>query len=546
MKIIKIAIYSIFFLYIASVVTFNYLMGSIPNTRFGHDLPLLLDGGWRVYSGQIPHTDFNSAIGFFPFLILSIAIHIVGNVPNALGLSDSLIFIFVSLLAIYLTNKKLPLMYSIIFTICIGLFAIAPNAIGLDYNELTYAGRYNRIGFAMITLLAFDLFTVNFKDDKVYILNTIILGVILSILFYTKINYFLLGLGYLLLSQLIYKKYKNNFCILFFTLLIIFIVALAFKINLLNLLNNYFYPIINRFDNLRFDIIFKYIKVLYIPLIIQLASYAALIFIYKKLIYLKSKEITKIILISIVIIITSLLLSITSTAPFSNFENILFHLPLILLLNYIFVNNCNSKNYFYIINYSSNHNKLILINGLFFIILLLNIYFSSIPNNMKSFIFSSNKLSSNVALFSYERLVNSNLDGIIITNGGGNNQFEDELPYGKVVAYGIDLLNRQNLSKNNVIFVANFTNPFNFGLSLKPNTPDNLYWSDDNDYIDSDKLFKHVDYVLWFKLTDRLIELYKNNRIDLNREMKNRYFNDIKKDFHVVDKNEAWYLYKKN
>jgi hypothetical protein len=545
MDILKKLTYFIFLLFIIVIIFFNYTIGSVPITRFGHDVPILLDGGWRVFSGQIPHSDFNSPIGFFQFLILSIAIKISGNTPNSLGLSDSLFFLISTLLCFYLTNKKLPVLYSLIFSMCIGIFSISPNAIGLHYSELTYAGRYNRIGFVMITLLAFNLFSNEPNAIKLNIIKPIISGFILAILFYTKINYFILGISLLILGIILHQSYNIYKIIIATSVIFILFISIYFNINFFNLLENYFHPVLNRINVLNAQLLYNYLLVIYTPFIILILSCTSLIYFIRNKTKGDRFSLNKFFIVSISIILSSLLLSLSSTAPFINFENPLFFLPFILLVNYIFVEAGCINNYLYLINNLSSKKYNLYINGSIFLIFIIVILVSSTPNNIKSFIYAYNNHKPINSMFIYEKFENTNLSGLIITNGGGNDQFEDELPYGKVVFDGIELLKRQNISTNNIIFVANFSNPFNFALSLKPNSPDNLYWSEDNGYIDSDKLFNNVDYILWFKLTDRLIELYKNNKIDTNREMKLRYFDYINNKYDIVDQNKSWFLYKR-
>ena len=354
MEILKKSIYIIFLIYIISIILFNYVIGSIPITRFGHDLPILLDGGWRVYSGQIPHSDFNSALGFFPFLILSIAIHISGNTPNALGLSDSFIFLISTLLSFYITNRKLPLLYSIVFAMCLGIFSISPNAIGLHYSELTYAGRYNRIGFVMITLLAFNLFSNESNGLKVSKLKQIITGFILTVLFYTKINYFILGVGFLLLGIIIFNSYKKYSITIISAVISILITSNYFNINLLNLMENYFYPFLNRINGISNHIIYSYLTVIYKPSIILLLSCLILLFLIKNKENNGRISIYKLLVILISVVLSSILLSVSSTAPFINFENLLFFLPFILLVNYICIEEGSKNNCLYLINNFAN------------------------------------------------------------------------------------------------------------------------------------------------------------------------------------------------
>ena len=47
-----------------AVMTVIYLsVGAIPIERFGHDVVYMLDWGWRIHNGQIPHNDIPSLVG---------------------------------------------------------------------------------------------------------------------------------------------------------------------------------------------------------------------------------------------------------------------------------------------------------------------------------------------------------------------------------------------------------------------------------------------------------------------------------------------------
>jgi hypothetical protein len=75
-------------------------------TGFAWDVPMLLDGAWRIHSGQVPHVDFFSHLGPLPFYVTYVGMLIRGACVAAVSCGNVLLSLSVVLIGWFALRKR--------------------------------------------------------------------------------------------------------------------------------------------------------------------------------------------------------------------------------------------------------------------------------------------------------------------------------------------------------------------------------------------------------------------------------------------------------
>lgn len=150
----------------------------------------ILGISWRIYSGQIPHTDFSTAIGATPFWIIASAMRVTGPNANAFATASVLALPVMLGWAWTLACSRLPQVPSLVFSIFIGLLFIGVQPLGSEISAPSYAMLYNRMGWSWFGILALESLLPAKRSHPLSIfLSGVSTGVALALLFFTKLNY---------------------------------------------------------------------------------------------------------------------------------------------------------------------------------------------------------------------------------------------------------------------------------------------------------------------------------------------------------------------
>lgn len=167
------------------------------------DVFTLLNGGYRIYEGQAPSTDFSNPIGPLVYGLTSLGMHLQHSPSLAAVTYGQAIFLaLASALAWMVAWKRLPALYAAAFTVFVALLAVSDRPLGFPTWALTYAMLYNRDGWLLYsTLLLLVLLGRREPPTKhSRVVDGFLMGLILGLLFYDKITFFLasmvaVGLG---------------------------------------------------------------------------------------------------------------------------------------------------------------------------------------------------------------------------------------------------------------------------------------------------------------------------------------------------------------
>lgn len=196
------------------------------NIALGWDGPILVDGAYRVFKGQIPHVDFSAPMGPILFMFGGLGMWLVG--PTILGLNLGLIIFGVLTigLGITLLYKKLSPLNLILFSLLLGGIALTPRVLAYPSGFLMYVGQYNTFSYAMLLVVISVLYV---KPCMLDIKEGLILTSLMLFMGLTKSTF---GIAALILICLACggKRFYLGCFIAFFLGLSVFLWAIGFDI----------------------------------------------------------------------------------------------------------------------------------------------------------------------------------------------------------------------------------------------------------------------------------------------------------------------------
>jgi hypothetical protein len=167
-----------------------------------HDAFFLLDGAWRVRSGQVPYDDFFTDVGPLVHVLNAFGLMLAHDMPAGLGYAQGIAALIVGVWAFGLSRRRFSPAGSILVTTLLVLLTLSPFEAGNKPSMTSPAMVYNRYGFAFIALgiieAACPRRVVTRLSD---FLGGVSTGVIAILLLLIKVTYFP-GLGLFLLFLL--------------------------------------------------------------------------------------------------------------------------------------------------------------------------------------------------------------------------------------------------------------------------------------------------------------------------------------------------------
>ncbi len=166
------------------------------------DSAYLLEMGWRVHTGEIPHRDFATHIGMVPSLLTSLTFTLTGVNAKALVYGPAMLFPLIVFGGWWLARARFPAFFALLFSLLAGFLLVGMFPLGfpgVDFRLPSFAMQYNRLGWALISLLALQV-SLRPRVEPTRArewAEGIASGVILGILLFLKLNYFAAGIALL-------------------------------------------------------------------------------------------------------------------------------------------------------------------------------------------------------------------------------------------------------------------------------------------------------------------------------------------------------------
>jgi hypothetical protein len=169
-----------------------------------HDIPGHLDGGWRIVNGQVPHNDFYSPLGpAVPYLVgLGMAVsgpNIYAVVFPVLGAG-----LVVGAAAWMTSRSRFAPPLAVLVSLTVFATAVGLSPLGWGPSETDYAMFYNRLGYAVLMVLAVGCFLRRKISAGKPVAGTTAFcaGAGLACLLSLKINYFFVAIPVLVFAPM--------------------------------------------------------------------------------------------------------------------------------------------------------------------------------------------------------------------------------------------------------------------------------------------------------------------------------------------------------
>ena len=176
--------------FVAAAALYFTFIGSAetgPINKHGHDVFLLLNGGWRVLNGQIPHRDFYLALGPLEFMIVAFGMSLTHGSPQGIAIGNVAFGITVGIWGWLLSRRRMPAIPALLVTAWLILTATSPTPLGSSPNMIGSSMIYNRHGYALLGIV---LVECAFASKRSRFGGGVSSGIALVLMAFLKLNFF--------------------------------------------------------------------------------------------------------------------------------------------------------------------------------------------------------------------------------------------------------------------------------------------------------------------------------------------------------------------
>ena len=158
-----------------------------PINVFHNDALLLLDDGWRVLNGQVPHQDFHSPLGPIEFLLMAGGMKFAHGSAQGIAVGIAAFGFVLGGWSWLLSRKRMPPLFAALTATWTVLTATCPTPLGFDPRFLSCAMIYNRQGYALLGII---LIECAFARDRSRFWGGFSTGLAVAVLVFLKLNFF--------------------------------------------------------------------------------------------------------------------------------------------------------------------------------------------------------------------------------------------------------------------------------------------------------------------------------------------------------------------
>jgi hypothetical protein len=171
------------------------------------DVMCMLDGAWRMVSGQILYTDVHNPVGPLTYLLIAFGLKVAP--PSLASICYGTVLLLAALVpwAWWIARPRLPAVLAFLFALFIGMLLVAPRPLGYGVRETSYAMIYNRDGYALLSMFLLEIFLER-RDSRARsaFLRGLSPGLLLALMLYCKVTYFIVASASLPLALLLYRR----------------------------------------------------------------------------------------------------------------------------------------------------------------------------------------------------------------------------------------------------------------------------------------------------------------------------------------------------
>ena len=164
------------------------------------DSVALLNAGWRLLTGDCPHVDYFAPIGFLHPALLAAVMRIAGPTANVLAYVPAIVAPLLGLLCWTLARRRLSALPALAVSALAALLIAGTYWLGAGLRSQSYAMQYNRLGWALLTLLVVYALLQPYDDidERARWLDDMTGGAVFALICFVKINYVVVGAGMLI------------------------------------------------------------------------------------------------------------------------------------------------------------------------------------------------------------------------------------------------------------------------------------------------------------------------------------------------------------
>jgi len=129
-------------------------LGHAPQSTYPWSSAILLDGGWRVALGQVPHRDFHSPVGFGYLGLIAMPMRWWGAGIDAIAQAVALTVPLVGLAAWWIASRRMSAAAAVVVSAWIALVWCSVGTLGsVGLSDITYGGHYSRLSWALLAIV---------------------------------------------------------------------------------------------------------------------------------------------------------------------------------------------------------------------------------------------------------------------------------------------------------------------------------------------------------------------------------------------------------
>jgi len=160
------------------------------------DFLAFLDCVYRVHLGQIVHRDFSSPLGLFNFVLPATFMSHNTGIISSINYSEAVYVVIAFLIYLYIQLTRLDRVAGFFLGVWIPLALLARMNFGDPLELVTEAMQYNRRGDVFLLFLLLLFIPAREPNRKYLIIDGVLYGAITAFLFYSKITFGLVALGF--------------------------------------------------------------------------------------------------------------------------------------------------------------------------------------------------------------------------------------------------------------------------------------------------------------------------------------------------------------
>ena len=191
-------------------------VGAAPLRLFQQDIFFLLDGGYRVLQGQVPHRDFSSAWGPITYLVEAGGLLLSGMRPAGVGYASAVFGAMVAAWAYMIGRARFSSGKALLLGIYTLLLMTAPFSLGWGALNFSHAMVYNRYGYALLGIVLVECAThIGHRNltRRQAALGALSTGVAFALLLFLKVSYAIMALPFILAAGFFGSSRRRRFAV---------------------------------------------------------------------------------------------------------------------------------------------------------------------------------------------------------------------------------------------------------------------------------------------------------------------------------------------